>query len=264
MLDNLDKKIIAQIKKEKIKPFSRSFFMIKKIFFWIFISVFLVFSGLSLSITVMMIKYGDWDIYHFLDLTPTFFILKAFPYLWLLGVVIFLFLVLFKTKKADGTYNYSLFFRLITGLVIIIFLAIVFYFSGFSRNTESYLADNKIYVRFNYLRSSWQNPEKGLIAGNLKINEKTILEDLSGKSWVLLFPEDSFPGQELLLNNEKVKIIGEIISRMDDDSNYFMVQEFRSWKCGCPHCARMEGDCHRCSSGGGFCRQDVSCEFSEN
>lgn len=263
MLDDLDKKIINKIEREKIKPFSRSFFVIKKIFFWIFISVFMFFSALSLSIMALIIKHGDWDIYQLLGLSPAFFMVKAFPYFWFLGVIIFLILVLFKTKKADGTYNYPLFFRAIIGFLIIVVLAVVLYFSGLSRNTENYLSKNRMYIRFNYLRSSWQNPEKGLIAGTLKLqNDKLILEDFSDESWILLQPEGNFLGQELLLAGERVKIIGQVQDG-EEGQKYFLIQELRSWKCGCSHCAKMKGECSACSNGNS-CQQERACGLPEH
>ncbi len=258
MLDDLDKKIITKIKEEKIQPLSRSFFVFKKIIFWFFISLFLFLSSLSLSIMALIIKYGDWDIYRFLGFSPAIFFIKAFPYFWFLGLIVFLFLILFKTKKADGTYNYTLFFRSIIGFSSIIVLAIIFYFSGLSRITENYFSVNNVYIRFNYMRSSWQNPEKGLMAGTI-IRERgdLMLQDFSGELWELSLPEEDFSGQELLQEGERFKIIGQV--QGDFDQKIFLVQELRSWKCGCPHCAKMEGSCSKCS-GETSCQGDISCD----
>ncbi len=47
MLNNLEDKIIKKIEKEKLKPLSHSFFVVRKIVFWLMISVLLILAGLS-------------------------------------------------------------------------------------------------------------------------------------------------------------------------------------------------------------------------
>lgn len=246
MLNNLEDKIIKKIEKEKLKPLSRSFFVIKKIIFWLMISVLLILAGLSSSVMFLIIKHGDWDIYRFLGSSQTTFFLKAFPYFWLLGIIVFLGISLNKTKKADGTYNYPFIYQSFVGITIASILAIIFFNSGLSQKTETYLSNINIYRKTNYLRSSWENPEKGLLAGTLKIkNNEFILKDFSEIEWVLVLPENNLTGKELLIDNDKIKIIGKI--NTESQKNEFIVQEIRSWKCGCPHCAKMEGSCNGCS-----------------
>ncbi|MFA7600905.1 MAG: hypothetical protein WCY43_01590 [Patescibacteria group bacterium] len=259
MLNNLEDKIIKKIEKEKLKPLSRSFFVFKKIIFWILTSIFLLFAGLSLSVMFLIIKHGDWDIYHFLGSSPGTFFLKAFPYFWLLGVLVFLILTLIKTKKADGTYAYPFIYQSIIGMLIVTILASGFYLSGMSQKTEAYLSSNKLYRKANYIRSSWENPEKGLLAGTLKIkNNVFILKDFSEIEWVLVLPENNLTGKELLIDNDKIKIIGKI--NTESQKNEFIVQEIRSWKCGCPHCAKMEGSCNGCSDENS-CNSENQCQI---
>lgn len=261
MLNNLENKIIKKIEKEKLKPLSRSFFVFKKIIFWFLTSSFLLLAGLSLSIMFLIIKHGDWDIYHFLESNQTTFLLKAFPYFWLLGVLIFLILTIVKTKKADGTYSYPFIYQGGAGFFIIFILATCFYLSGISQKTETYLSSNKLYRKANYMRSSWENPEKGLLAGTLKINKQELfLEDFSAITWSLILPKDNFVGKEFLIDGEKIKIIGEI--KNESEKNEFLVKEIRSWKCGCPHCAKMEGSCNNCSAGNS-CNFENQCENSK-
>lgn len=258
MLNNLENKIIKKIEKEKLKPLSRSFFVFKKIIFWILTSIFLLFAGLSLSVMFLIIKHGDWDIYHFLGSSPGAFFLKAFPYFWLLGVLVFLILTLIKTKKADGTYAYPFIYQSIIGTIIVVILASGFYLSGMSQKTETSLSSNKLYRKANYIRSSWENPEKGLLAGTLEIkNNQFILKDFSEIEWILISPNNDFIGKELLVNNDKIKIIGEI--KINSEKNEFIIKEIRPWKCGCPHCAKMEGSCSACFDNN-TCSQDSSCK----
>jgi len=259
MLNNLEDKIIKKIEKEKLKPLSHSFFVVRKIVFWLMISILLILAGLSSSVMFLIIKHGDWDIYRFLGSSQITFFLKAFPYFWLLGIIIFLGISLNKTRKADGTYNYPFIYQSLAGIAIALTLAVIFFASGLSQKTETYLSDINIYRKTNYLRSSWENPEKGLLAGTLKIvNNEFILKDFSEVEWTLILPKNNFIGEELLINNDKIKIIGEI--NTESQKNEFIVKEARSWKCGCPHCAKMEGSCNNCS-GGNSCNSENQCEI---
>ncbi len=244
MLSNLEQNLIKKIRKEKIKPFSKSFFVFKKLLFWFFILVFLFISSLSLSVMALIIKYGDWDIYYHLGFSPSVFYIKAFPYFWLVALISFLSLSLLKSKKADIIYSYNYYVRLIVALLITISLASISYFSGLSQMTENYLSHKKIYLNVNYLRSSWQQPEQGLVAGIIyREGNKFKLEDLQAKKWELIIPSHNFIGQEFLKEGAKVKIIGQI---SDLQTKSFVVEEVRTWLCGCPRCSYMINSCSNC------------------
>lgn len=254
MLANLEDNLIKKIRKEKIKPITKSFFLIKQSVFYLFMLFLIFLSGLSLSILALIIKYGDWDIYYYLGFSPSIFYIKAFPYLWLFTLIIFLLIFLFKTKKADLSYKYNYFIRLSIAFALSVFLAIFLYYFGVSQKTENYLANSSLYLNINYLRSSWQNPELGLIAGTIiEKNNHFILNDLNNKEWPLIVPEHNYSGQEFLKEQQKVKIIGYA------KDNTFIISEIRTWLCGCPHCSYMIGKCSHCQDN--KCSADNFCDL---
>lgn len=255
MLDNLEKKIIKEIESGRVKPLSHSFFLAKKIAVWLLIFVFLVFAGLSLAILALIIRHGDWDIYLFLESSPAAFFFHAFPYFWLFGALVFLVGALYRTRRTDGAYSHPFIYHGLAGLSAIFIVASIFYFSGLGQKTEAWLAGSNLYRQANYLRSSWENPNKGLLAGTLKSERgEFILRDFNGRNWNLIFPEGEFPGSQLLFAGEKIKLIGHLINATSSD---FFVEQARPWECGCQHCAHMERSCQGCSpdscSGKGSC-----------
>jgi len=263
MLNNLEEKIIKKIKEEKMRPLSRTSFVAKKVLYYLAVCLFLLLAGLSLSILIMIIKHGDWDVYTVLGKNPWTFFLQAFPYFWLLGVVIFLGVAFNRTRRSDDAYHYPLVYKGIIGIGLIIATALILYFSGLSHSVESYLANNYIYRQANYFRSSWDNPEKGLLAGTLAIKEgQILLHDFSGKLWELKKTKDVFVGSELLQDNKKIKVIGSMLIS-DLELPVFEITEIRTWECGCPHCAGMKDSCSNCS-GNNSCSENNSCNRPKN
>lgn len=257
MLNNLEQKIIKKIKQEKHKPLSYTLFIIRKIMFWFLIVTLLLLAALSLSVMVLIIIYGDWDIYKYLGYSSsTTYFIKAFPYFWLFALFIFFGISLKKVKKADGVYKYSFATQGIIALFIVLLIALVFFIFEINQKTETLLSSNRLYIKTNYFRSSWENPEKGLLSGVLKIeNNNYILEDSLNKKWNLIFITESIRGINLLVDNNRIKIIGEINK---DNQSEFVVNEIRPWECTCPHCASYETFCPNCSNNN-FCSSDSSC-----
>lgn len=257
MLDNLENKIKKEIDSGRVKPYGPYFFLLKKIIFWFLVLVFLVLAGMSLSVLILIARYGDWDIYSFLDLSAPIFFLKAFPYFWLLGVVAFLFASFYRLRRADGAYSHPFIYHGLAGFLVIIIFAGIFYFSGLGQKTEAWLAESEVYRQANYLRSSWDNPDKGLLAGNLEfLSGEVMLRDFNNELWLLLLPLNDFPGSHLLIDGERVKLIGKTA----EGDNNFSVEQVRPWECGCSHCVNSQKSCQGCS--GGACNSQASCGMS--
>ena len=244
MLNNIEDRIIEKIKAEKIKPLSLLFFSLKKALSWFLVFIVLLFSSLSFSVLLLIIRYGDWDIYRLLGSNPFSFFLLAFPYFWLIFFV-FLFVFAFKrTKKIEGIYRYSLLYYGLLAIIFVVIFSLFFSFSGLNRKLETYLADNSlVYRQLNYLRSVWDNPEKGLIAGTLSFkNNNYYLKDLNEKEWELSLSAN-FLGDNLLKEGAKVKVLGKQLGFA-----LFSVKELRSWECACPHCAKLiDENCNSCA-----------------
>jgi len=253
MLDDLERKIIGEIESGRVKPRGRYFFLLKKLLFWILILVFLLLTGLSLAVLILIARYGDWDIYEFLNISSSVFFFKAFPYFWLLGGVGFLFASFYRLRKSDGAYTRPFVYHGLAGVCAILLFSGIFYFSGLGQKTETWLANNEFYRQANYLRSSWDNPGKGLLAGSLESTPEGLrLRDFNNQAWKLIVPSENFNGQQLLLEGAKVKLIGKII-----DNNNFLIEQIRPWECGCPHCINSDKPCHGCL--GDTCSSQGSC-----
>lgn len=246
MLDNLENKIIKEIESKQVKPFSSSFFLMKRIIVWLLITIFLILAGLSLAILALTIRYGDWDIYRFLNFSPAAFFLRAFPYFWLIGLLAFLLAAFYRTRRVDGAYSHPLIYHGLIGFMVIILFAGIFYYSGLGQKIETRLAESPVYREANYLRASWDNPDKGLLAGTLEKNETGMsLRDFNNQIWNLIIPNINFAGQELLVDGKKIKLIGT--SNQATSSNFY-VEEARPWECGCPHCTQTGITCTNCTA----------------
>ncbi len=245
MLKDLEEKISKEIENEKIKPIGRGFFILKKTLVWSLIFFFLLMAGLSLSVLLLLIAHGDWDIYRFLSMSEELFFIRAFPYFWLMTVLVFLLLAIFRIKKTENAYSHPFLYNGLAGFALICVFASVFYFSGLGGMAESSLSENDAYRRMNFFRSSWDNPDKGLLSGVLEVDgENVLLKDFSEKIWTIDSPKGDFPGKNLMSPGRKVKLIGRMVF-----TDRFYVEEARPWECGCRHCAKQEEACSGCSNG---------------
>jgi len=200
---------------------------------------------------VVIVRYGDWDIYWRLSNNLTTFFFLSFPYFWLAILLVLLGVAISRIRRSRGSYRFALLSWLFFAIFFITVNGLVFYYSGVGRYLENYLADNyPLYRKVNYLRGAWDNSEKGLLSGEIKeISASNLsLIDFSGVIWQVDFSQARLADHLSLQPEKKIKIIGSIV-----DENSFQANEIRAWECGCPHCASLSGAAHCSSCQNGSC-----------
>ncbi len=240
MLEKIEDQIIKQIKGKKIKPRSRTWFSSKRLLVWFLTFVFVVLGAVSVSLLITVLRFGDFDIYRLINQNFFVFVILVFPYFWLLLYFLFLFFSFWRLRRSQYGYRYRRLWLWLSFLLASLVLGVILEGVGFGRSAENYLADNfSGYRKLNYMRGIWDNPEKGMLSGEIvAIGDNLLLEDFSGTDWQLdLSVAQINPMVKLDLGN-KIKVVGQII-----DSGRFLVKEIRPWGCGCTQCQKTGADC---------------------
>jgi heme/copper-type cytochrome/quinol oxidase subunit 2 len=241
MTSKISQKIIAKIKKEKIKPEPKWKFIYRNYLIWILAMFMVVFGAISFSITIFTLKHVDLETLKYIEQTRLKFIFFIIPFLWKIFFVIFIILSYFAFKKTRTGYRYH--FLFLSGVILItsIILGYFIYILGFGEKLNRALNQTvSIYRNVSPVSENrWHNPEKGLLAGEIieiKSNQLIIVSDIEEKIWKVELPNDLPNNQKMIdhLNQFlkdnpdkpiKVKIVGEKIN-----DEIFRAHFIKPWK----------------------------------
>lgn len=228
MLNNLENKILNKIHQKKIKPLKKWILILRQVFVWLIVLLFLTIGGLSFSVMSVILFYGDWSIYQHLADNLGSFLLLSFPYLWLILFLTFLFLGLKRLRRAKNTYHRRPSFWVLLSLLFILISSTTFSHLGVGRNLENYLADNfSAYRKINNMRGIWDNPDKGLLSGSIESFSDDgflVLKDFSNNDWQINYCNAKI--STTLEVGKKIKISG-----IGTNSSAFTANEISSWNC---------------------------------
>lgn len=181
-------KILDLIKEKDISPKPKWHFLVKDYSVWFFGIVSVLVGGVASSVIIFVVINGDWQVYRFLSGSILEHTIKVAPYFWMLFLGIFILIADYNFKHTKSGYRFSV--PKVVGLSILasIILGLVFYQIGLAHITD-YALSNRLpgYHKFTDIKKDmWNNPEKGLLAGELIPSERSgilILRDFDGNEW---------------------------------------------------------------------------------
>jgi ABC-type multidrug transport system fused ATPase/permease subunit len=229
--------LINKIKKDKIKPISKNFFIAKNILIYLFLWFSILIWALSIAIVFWYLFEADWFLSHkigLLKVTTTFL-----PIFWLIFLFFSSVLSYYNFKQTEKWYKFYLWQIILSNILISFVVWILFYFSWFSQKVEDKIQNNisnyrEIFVwdKISRMKKIWQDEEKWLLLWVIiKIKNNIIkLKDTNNKSWDIKILEKTIIRHELELRPWlKIKLIWEKKSE-----NKFVVSEIRpfiwNWK----------------------------------
>ena len=132
MNNSFEKRILVKIKKEKIKPKSKWYFILKNSFYLSSFVIFLMLGSISFSI-IFYIFSGNTSI-----LIQNYNIseLKNAVIFWSILLFVFLIFSILNNKKIFNSYKYSNFSILLFNISISFLIGYLLYFSGVARETD--------------------------------------------------------------------------------------------------------------------------------
>ncbi|HNX10588.1 MAG TPA: hypothetical protein PKI61_00365 [bacterium] len=249
MLEKIEDQIISKIKIKKIKPLAKTWFSLRRLGVWLLSGAFIVLGAVSIAMLITVLRFGDFDIYRLVNQNLLVFVILVFPYFWLLLYIVFLSFSFWKLRRSQYGYRYQKVWLWLSFFLASLVLGVVLEGAGLGRSIENYLADNfSGYGKINYMRGMWDNPEKGLLSGEIVLVSENNLEikDFSGQVWQVDLNAAQVDSMVQLSLGKKIKLVGEIVA-----PNKFKAREVRSWGCGCAHCQAATSSSCGCGESGG-------------
>lgn len=244
-MKDISQSVIDKIKEEKITPKPRWGFLARNISYWIFFAISLIIGSLGLSALVYIMGISDWSVFGRLDGNYLRIILLSMPYFWLVFLAVFLGAAYFNIFHTKTGYRYSM--RSVAGLIAITVTAtgLMLYFLGGGKAVDNAFSENiPAYEKMFFgQRILWMQPDKGLLAGEVKSMESEkifSLEDFDGIDWKIVITEDTeFFGGAEVGEGARLRLVGA-----KKEPGVFEVTEIRPWMhgAGC-RIHKMIGQC---------------------
>jgi hypothetical protein len=156
------------------------------------------------------------------------FLLGLAPFFWIISLIIFLFIAMIGIKKSKKGYKIS-YTKILSFSALFSILAGTLFFIG---GGGEWL-DNVFSAKVGFYEgvetkkiNLWSMPENGHLAGIITdIGETKIeLTDFNNQIWTIDIEQAKIPRSVQIVEGEKIKIIGEIIS-----PDVFLAKQLRPW-----------------------------------
>jgi hypothetical protein len=214
-MTDISKNILQKIKKEKIQPYSKKHFLLKKSIVWTLFGLSILLGIVASSVTIFQLKHTDWDLYDRSNYSLLEFLAIVIPYFWLIFLMIFIGIAYNYFRRTEKGYRYHTLLIIAISIIVSIIGGIGVYQTGFSERIEAVFQENiPVYRMINRGRHRmWMSPEQGLLAGEIKeiiSAEEIELIDLHGNNWVIDISRAFWRGRLRPEVGLEIKLIGKI------------------------------------------------------
>jgi len=223
-------KILNKIKKDKVTPKPRWYFMLMHLFLGAAVFISIVLGSLAVAIVIRHFILTDWELAHQITGGRIKSVVVVLPYLWLsfIGLVMLIADRLFThTKKGHRVKAWIV----ATGTVLIsVVLGTAFYFVKLDQPVESVLRGHfELYKDWEIKKHEiFSSAEQGVLAGKIvKIDPEIewMIVDFKGQEWLVDIQDASFKFDRSPELYMMVGITGEQI-----DENHFEADYIGLWK----------------------------------
>jgi len=229
-MTKLSNKILEKIKKEKVIPKSRWYFILMHTLLGTAILTSIIIGGIAVAIVIRHLTITDWEFTH--QFTGghirSFFLI--IPYVWIvfIGLTIFLADILFKhTKKGHRIELWKL---VASSIAISMVLGGIFYISKADKPIEAGLRNNlRPYEQWENMRNQvFAAPERGILAGeiiHISSDKEWIIVDFKNKKWFVDISNAMMRGGLPFEVGIQIGMMGKVI-----DEDHFRAERIGPWK----------------------------------
>jgi len=114
---DISKDILQKIKKDKLRPYPKQYFLLKRSVIWTVFGLSIFLGSIASAIAIFQLRYAEWDLYKNLSHSLTEFVFLVIPFFWLIFLLGFTGLAYYYFRRTEHGYRY--------GAVWIILLSIV-------------------------------------------------------------------------------------------------------------------------------------------
>lgn len=212
--ENLKSKVFDLIERDKIKPKSKLYFVIKDKAFWSLFVLSVIIGSIAVSVMIFSFTNSESDIYEVTHDGLVDFVLEITPYMWFLLFATFAFVGYENIRHTDKGYKYSFGIVLLSSLVLNIAGGITLHELGLSKIIDQDISANNMFVKssdFNR-RMRWNQPDRGILSGEVvsfsSSSSTFILRDFNGSLWVVSYNYIPKISQDLISTSSEIRIIG--------------------------------------------------------
>ncbi len=227
---DISKDILEKIKKEKMRPYPKQYFLLKRSVVWAVFGLSIFLGSIACAITLFQLRYAQWDLYKHLTHSLTEFVLLVIPFFWLTFLLGFTWLAYYYFRRTERGYQYTAIWIVLSSIALSIIGGGLLYSTGLSEKLEFVFQENlPFYKKLQESKQKvWMSPEHGLLAGKIiKIisDQKVELKDLKGSIWIIDIADTIWRGRLRPVKDLKIKILGKMQAQ-----NQFKADEIRPWK----------------------------------
>jgi len=214
----VERKILDKIKKGNIKPKPKWQFFAKNIFIWAMLILTIILGGLIAAILLFRFLNFDLPAHNIAPAPPTKQFLLSLPYLWLVLLIVSVYFAVKEYKFTKKGHKINALILIIIIITASLVLGGAFYYFGIGEKVDDSLTNKLPPYKIISQRQEfiWNNPEKGLLTGEIVKTEENNFELKSSddKTWQVNYCQcikDKF----LVEEGNKVKIFGKIVNNME-------------------------------------------------
>lgn len=228
-MKDLSNKIIKAIEDQAVKPVPHWQYSAKKILLWSVAVLLALLGALVLALAIYLVQSIDWNIYPMFGYgNMYFFILTAFPYLFIFLVVAFLILACYFYRQTPKGHKIKLSILVTFLLAFGLGLAFILHALGINREAYFQLARMPFYHQMMFTKEEeWSQPDKGLLWGEVSDvgSNNFLLRDMSGKNWNVTYDKStSFDSNIYDAQGQDVKMVGQ-----KNGSDNFQAKQVQKW-----------------------------------
>jgi hypothetical protein len=213
-MTDLDKKVLSEIERRRLKPLPAAFFLARRSVFWTLAVVALVLGALSVAVTIYAVVDFVATGGRGFDAMPLDDVFEHLPFVWLAALAVFVASAVSSFRRTRRGYRYPT--AAVTLVVLVASLAFgsLLYVLNVGPGLHEFLRARS--PTYEWLSSSaddeWDDPDAGRLAGRVigYDGKGTLtLQDFDDKVWRIAVEGATLSLDEPLGSDEDVAILGE-------------------------------------------------------
>ncbi len=217
-MNKLSQKIIEKIKKNKINPKPKWYFILMHTLVGTATLSSILIGAIATAIVIRHLSLTDWELMHHSmgGHIRSFFMIV--PYIWIIFIGITILLAELIFKQSEKAYRIESWKITLISIITSIFLGGLFYITNADRPIENGIRNNfHPYLQWEHERmKKLIMPEKGIIAGEIiqsDKNKKWIVIDFKNHKWIVDIRAAEKNNKINFKKGMQVGIIGEMIDK---------------------------------------------------
>jgi len=215
MKEESAKKIIDAIKRDKIKPKNRAYFIAKRLIFWFVLGLIIVLASMFLSLAILSLVDFDLELLRALHLGRYIRILiLTAPYLWILLLAACIFLSYYVFRKTKKGYRYSMLLVAVVILLVVSALGVGAHIVRVNERMEKAISIGPpILGRIAPHRERrFLRPDEGVLTGKIteiEIEEFKLLTPID-ELWEVFYNEETvYRSEDIQIGERTIVVVGE-------------------------------------------------------